>query len=196
LCSILLISLLLEFWELMVNRVAVYQMHSGCPFISYKYKYIFFIKYDMFRHHLWSIMFPFRTWPNIPSWIQLLELWIYKDRILVNHFLKQSTNHHVWWSFKLTKDSTTSCNKNAKNYSAESWRDISFSEEKLGKCFALVCIENNFVLFTGFARLQRLSILWQYLKPFPRARLNHCPDDGSSRDLWNAGKLLPDYTAL
>jgi hypothetical protein len=22
------------------------------------------------------------------------------------------------------------------------------------------------------------------------------PDDGSSKDLWNVGKLLPDYTAL
>jgi hypothetical protein len=27
-------------------------------------------------------------------------------------------------------------------------------------------------------------------------RATHCPDDGSSKYLWNAGKLLPDYTAL
>jgi hypothetical protein len=26
--------------------------------------------------------------------------------------------------------------------------------------------------------------------------LTHCPDDGGSKDLWNVGKLLPDYTAL
>jgi hypothetical protein len=30
----------------------------------------------------------------------------------------------------------------------------------------------------------------------PRARLTHRPDDGGSKDLWNVGKLLPDYTVL
>jgi hypothetical protein len=25
---------------------------------------------------------------------------------------------------------------------------------------------------------------------------DHRPDDGGSKDLWNVGKLLPDYTAL
>jgi hypothetical protein len=29
-----------------------------------------------------------------------------------------------------------------------------------------------------------------------RARLTYRPDDGGSKDLWNAGKFLPDYTAL
>jgi hypothetical protein len=35
-----------------------------------------------------------------------------------------------------------------------------------------------------------------YLKPFAHAGLTHRPDDGGSKDLWNVGKLLPDYTAL
>jgi hypothetical protein len=35
-----------------------------------------------------------------------------------------------------------------------------------------------------------------YLKSIPRAQLTHRPDDGRSKDLWNVGKLLPDYTAL
>jgi hypothetical protein len=35
-----------------------------------------------------------------------------------------------------------------------------------------------------------------YLKPIPRTRLTHRPDDGGSKDLWNVGKLLLDYTAL
>jgi hypothetical protein len=26
--------------------------------------------------------------------------------------------------------------------------------------------------------------------------MTHRPDDGGSKDLWNVGKLLPDYTAL
>jgi hypothetical protein len=30
----------------------------------------------------------------------------------------------------------------------------------------------------------------------PHARLTHRPDDGGSKDLWNVGKRLPDYTAL
>jgi hypothetical protein len=29
----------------------------------------------------------------------------------------------------------------------------------------------------------------------PRARLPQLPDDGGSKDLWNVGKILPDYTA-
>jgi hypothetical protein len=35
-----------------------------------------------------------------------------------------------------------------------------------------------------------------YLKSFIRSQLTHRPDDGGSKDLWNVGKLLPDYTAL
>jgi hypothetical protein len=30
-----------------------------------------------------------------------------------------------------------------------------------------------------------------YLRYYP-----HRPDDGGSKDVWNVGKLLPDYTAL
>jgi hypothetical protein len=26
--------------------------------------------------------------------------------------------------------------------------------------------------------------------------ISHGPDDGGSKDLWNVGKLLPDYTVL
>jgi hypothetical protein len=39
-----------------------------------------------------------------------------------------------------------------------------------------------------------LSDWFPYLKPIPRARLIHCPDDGGSKHLWNVSKLLPDYT--
>jgi hypothetical protein len=35
-----------------------------------------------------------------------------------------------------------------------------------------------------------------YLKPIPHTQLTHCSDDGGSKDLWNTGKLLPDYMAL
>jgi hypothetical protein len=43
----------------------------------------------------------------------------------------------------------------------------------------------------GFIMLDRFA----YLKPIPRARLTHRPDDGGSKDLWNIGKLLSDYMA-
>jgi hypothetical protein len=35
-----------------------------------------------------------------------------------------------------------------------------------------------------------------YLKTIPRMWPTHRPDDGGSKDLWNAGKLLPYYMAL
>jgi hypothetical protein len=35
-----------------------------------------------------------------------------------------------------------------------------------------------------------------YFKPIPHVQLTHRLDDGGSKDLWNTGKLLPDYTAL
>jgi hypothetical protein len=35
-----------------------------------------------------------------------------------------------------------------------------------------------------------------YLKLISRAQLTHLPHDGGSKDLWDIGKLLPDYTAL
>jgi hypothetical protein len=35
-----------------------------------------------------------------------------------------------------------------------------------------------------------------YLKQIPRMQLTHRPDDGGSKDLWNDGKLLPDYMVL
>jgi hypothetical protein len=35
-----------------------------------------------------------------------------------------------------------------------------------------------------------------YLKTFPRVRLSHRLDDGGRKDLWNVGKLLPNYMAL
>jgi hypothetical protein len=41
-----------------------------------------------------------------------------------------------------------------------------------------------------------LADCFLYLKPIARARLTHRPGDGGSKDLWNVGKLLPDYTAL
>jgi hypothetical protein len=40
-----------------------------------------------------------------------------------------------------------------------------------------------------------LSDRFLYLKPIPRVRLTHGPDDGGSKYLWNVGKLLPDCTA-
>jgi hypothetical protein len=107
--------------------------------------------------------FPFRTWLKIPSLIQLSELWSCIIRILISHFLTHATDHHVWWTgFKLSKDSTLSGNKSAKNCTAEGWRNISFSEGKLGECSMLLCTKSNFiVLFTGFMWPQKLSILWQ-----------------------------------
>jgi hypothetical protein len=35
-----------------------------------------------------------------------------------------------------------------------------------------------------------------YLKPIPCTQLTHRPDDEGSKDLWNVGKLLPDYMVL
>jgi hypothetical protein len=49
---------------------------------------------------------------------------------------------------------------------------------------------------TGPAKVSALADWFLYLKQFPRARFTHRPDDGGSKDLWNVGKLLPDYTAL
>jgi hypothetical protein len=48
----------------------------------------------------------------------------------------------------------------------------------------------------GPAKVSTLADWFLYLKPFPRARLTHCPDDGGSKNLWNVGKLLPDYMVL
>jgi hypothetical protein len=48
----------------------------------------------------------------------------------------------------------------------------------------------------GPAKVSALADWFLFLKPFPRARLSHRPDDGGSKNLWNIGKLLPDYTAL
>jgi hypothetical protein len=48
----------------------------------------------------------------------------------------------------------------------------------------------------GPVKISGLADWFLYLKPIPRERLTHLPDDGGSKDLWNAGKLLPHYTAL
>jgi hypothetical protein len=49
---------------------------------------------------------------------------------------------------------------------------------------------------TGLVMVSTLADRFLYLKPIPRARLTHRPDDGRSKVLWNTGKFLPDYTAL
>jgi hypothetical protein len=49
---------------------------------------------------------------------------------------------------------------------------------------------------TGPVKVSALADWFLYLKLIPLTRLTHCPDYGGSKDLWNAGKLLPDYTAL
>jgi hypothetical protein len=49
---------------------------------------------------------------------------------------------------------------------------------------------------TGPVMVSALADWFPLLEPFPRARLTHRPDDGGSKDLWNVGELLPDYTAL
>jgi hypothetical protein len=49
---------------------------------------------------------------------------------------------------------------------------------------------------TGLAKVSALADWFPYLKPCPHMRLTHRPDDGGSKDLWNVGKLLPDYMAL
>jgi hypothetical protein len=45
-------------------------------------------------------------------------------------------------------------------------------------------------------RVHALDDWFLYHGPFPVARLTHRPDDGGSKDFWNVGKLLPDYTVL
>jgi hypothetical protein len=45
-------------------------------------------------------------------------------------------------------------------------------------------------------QVSALTDWFLYLKPIPHARLIHHPDDRSSKDLWNVGKLLPNYTVL
>jgi hypothetical protein len=51
--------------------------------------------------------------------------------------------------------------------------------------------KNNFT-HVGFEVLTAVStkmfVFW--------VAATHRPDDGGSKDLWNVGKLLPDYTAL
>jgi hypothetical protein len=40
------------------------------------------------------------------------------------------------------------------------------------------------------------SLVEVYAASIIRASSTHHPDDGGSKDLWNVGKLLPDYTEL
>jgi hypothetical protein len=49
---------------------------------------------------------------------------------------------------------------------------------------------------TGLPKVSALADWFLYLEPSPCVRLTHRPDDGGSKDLWNFGKLLPDYMAL
>jgi hypothetical protein len=48
----------------------------------------------------------------------------------------------------------------------------------------------------GTPKFSALADWVLYLGPFPNTRLTHRPDDGGSKDLWNVGTLLPDYTVL
>jgi hypothetical protein len=50
------------------------------------------------------------------------------------------------------------------------------------------CVYND---LPDFSQLWQTSSPWRWLSSGML-----CPDDGGSKDLWNAGKLLPDYTAL
>jgi hypothetical protein len=48
----------------------------------------------------------------------------------------------------------------------------------------------------GLVKVSALAYWLLFLKLIPRTWLTHRPDDGGSKDPWNAGKLLPDYMAL
>jgi hypothetical protein len=49
---------------------------------------------------------------------------------------------------------------------------------------------------TGLVKVSVLADWFLYLKLIPCTWHTHRPDDGGSKNLWNAGKLLPDYMAL
>jgi hypothetical protein len=51
-------------------------------------------------------------------------------------------------------------------------------------------------VFWVVAPCSLVEVCQRFRGPIPRAQLTHRPDDGGSKDLWNVGKLLPDYTAL
>jgi hypothetical protein len=41
----------------------------------------------------------------------------------------------------------------------------------------------------------KIAVFW-VVAPCHQGDDTHRPDDGGSKDLWNVGKILPDYTVL
>jgi hypothetical protein len=64
-------------------------------------------------------------------------------------------------------------------------------------------IVNNIIWFVKIMKIAVFWVVapWSLVEVYQRSRgpcclHHHHPDDGGSKDLWNVGKLLPDYTAI
>jgi hypothetical protein len=62
----------------------------------------------------------------------------------------------------------------------------------------LIAVSTMIPVFCFVAPCSLVEVYQRFRSPccFHHQGVNHRPDDGGSKDLWNIGKLLPNYTAL